>query len=129
MPFLWITEAGSPEAKVAMSIDLDYRGALGEAREFLEKEGFSGERRAPPEDLSVKADLTATPPSVTLALKGKKKTSQVGAFPHAETVKATAWGLSPDGSHVAIRIHGPSPKGDAGAPGRTVTLYRVVPMP
>jgi hypothetical protein len=134
MTFLWITEAGSPTAKVAMSIDLDYRGALGEAREMLENEGFSGERRAPPPDLKLKTDLTATPPTVTLELGGRKKTSQVGTAPHPETDKATAWGLSPDGTHAAIRIHGPAvmSKGasaGASAPARTVTFYRVVPMP
>jgi len=128
MTFLWITEAGSPTAKVATSIDLDYRGALGEAREMLEKEGFSGERRAPPTDLKVKTDLTATPPTVTLELGGRKKTSQVGTAPHPETDKVTAWGLSPDGTHVAIRIHGPAVM-SKGATGRTVTFYRVVPMP
>jgi hypothetical protein len=131
MTFLWVTEAGSPGAKVLTSVDLDYRGALAEAREKLENEGFSGERKAPPQDLKIKADLTATPPTVTLELAGRKKKAQVGTAPYPETDTATLWGLSPDGSHVAIRIHGPAVKGalTAGAPGRTVTFYRVVPMP
>jgi hypothetical protein len=128
MSFLWITEAGSPTAKVEMSIDLDYRGALSEAREMLETQGFSGERRAPPPDLKLKAELTATPPTVTLELGGRKKTSQVGTAPHPETGKVTAWGLSPDGKHVAIRVHGPAVM-STGETGRTVTFYRVVPMP
>lgn len=131
MPFLWITESGSPDAKVAMSLDLNYRGAIDEAREFLQKEGFSAERRAPPPDLKLKMDLTAIPPTVTLELKGRKKTSPVGSAAHPDTDKVTAWGLSPDGSHVAIRIQGPAVTGTPteGAPGRMVTFYRVVPMP
>lgn len=139
MTFLWITETGSPAAKVAMSIDLDFQGALGEAREFLKTEGFSGERRAPPEELKLKADLTATPPTVTLELEGRKKTSQVGTAPHPDSDTAALWGLSPDGKYLAIRIQGPpvlargGPRGEAeGAPSpppRTVTFYRVVPMP
>lgn len=131
MTFLWVTEPGATEAKVAMSVDLDYRGALGEAREFLEKEGFSGERRLPPPELKLKADLTATPPTLTIEIEGRKKTSQVGTAPHPETDKAAAWGLSPDGKYLAVRIVGPAVRGalSAGAPGRMVTFYRVVPMP
>jgi hypothetical protein len=134
--FLWVTETGSQTAKVGLSVDLDYQGALGEAREFLKMEGFSGERRAPPAELKLKADLTATPPTVTLELEGRKKTSPVGTAPHPETDKATLWGLSPDGKHVAIRIHGPAVLARGGAqsapqaaPPRTVTFYRVVPLP
>jgi hypothetical protein len=116
-----------------MSVDLDYRGALGEAREFLEKEGFVGDRRPPPPELKMKADLTATPPTVTLELEGRKKKSEVGTAPHpdTDTDKATAWGLSPDGTHLAIRIQGPAVT-KSGAPSgsaRMVTFYRVVPMP
>ena len=129
--FIWVTKAGSTDAKPEISIDLDYPGALAEAREFLQKEGFTGARRPPPPELTMKADLTADPPTVTLELAKRKKTSAVATAPFPPTDTAALWGLSPDGTHVAVRISGPVVKGllSKGAPGKVVVFYRVIPMP
>lgn len=134
--FLWTAEAGVAVAKAQISLDPEYLDSLKEAEAFIKEGSYDPKREKPPEGLNIKADLLASPPTVTLSMGKKKSLSEVGQKPYPENFIAILWGLSPDKKSVAIAI-GEAPKGmsaapDAGMMGASLpvnALYRVAKLP
>jgi hypothetical protein len=72
---------------------------------------FSTERRAVPDDVTLEADLAATPPTLRLVRGGASVAVPIGQAPYPPTDQAELWGTSADGKRVAIHITGPDVPG------------------
>ncbi|MGE0785259.1 MAG: hypothetical protein AB7S26_06195 [Sandaracinaceae bacterium] len=125
---LWVTEAGSPSADVLEMVFED--SEVDGAQRQLDEGGFTAERRAAPADLTLEAHLTDTPPTVTLRQGDRSVTHTIEVAPFPPTDTASIWGMSPDGTHVVIDVHGPQVNGMLTQAGSgTVQFFRVVAMP
>ncbi|MDB4995694.1 MAG: hypothetical protein JWM74_3126 [Myxococcaceae bacterium] len=76
------------------------------AKAKLDKGGFTNVRTPAPADLTLDSELTATPPKLALVRAGKRKDVPIGKYPYPPTDVADIWGVSSDGKHVAVHIHG-----------------------
>lgn len=111
--FAWVTPSTSA-VKWRKSIGVGEKdpqrralaGTLDEGAADLKKEGYSSERRPPPADLTFEAHLTARPPKLVLERAGKTVDVPIGNLPYTDKDVAELWGMSPDGTLVAIHIAG-----------------------
>lgn len=125
---LWVTEAGSVSADVLTSVWDE--SDVEQAQQALDDGAFSPDRRPAPPDLSFDANLGDTPPTVTLRRGDRAVTHAIDQAPFPPTDSASIWGVSADGSQVAIELHGPQVDGLLTQRGsETVQFFRVVPMP
>lgn len=68
--------------------------------------GFTNTKRPVPRDVTMEANLTAKPPTLSVVRGGKSVAIPIGAYPYPPTDVAELWGVSEDGATVAIHIHG-----------------------
>jgi hypothetical protein len=100
------------------------------AKAKLEKGGFTNVKTPPPADLTIESELTTTPPKLALVRAGKRKDVPIGKYPYPPTDVADIWGVSPDGKHVAIHIHGKDVPGlFSKGQGGTFHFYFVAAVP
>lgn len=100
---LSIISIGDDEPKTQF-VDTPEGKTRGNAR--LTSDGFTGVKRPVPSDLTFEASLTTAPPTITLIRGGKRGVRPIGKYPFEPTDVAELWGMSEDGTHVAIHIHG-----------------------
>ncbi len=109
---------GAPELSLLMMGD-----AVSERKARKRLKDFSGKRTPAPDDVTVVAALTLSPPKLTLGRGERRVPVDLGLAPYEKSDVAELWGVSPDGRHVAIRVHGPD------VAGGTFELYVVAPLP
>lgn len=124
---LWTKKVGVGDKQPKMSIlDGDFDAGAGS----LSKEGFSTERKAPPADLTLEAELTAKPPKIVLKRGDKTTTVPQGDAPYPPTDIAEIWGVSADGKHVAVHVSGPDVPGVLSKGGKVPFHFVfIAPMP
>lgn len=117
MQFAWVVPSPKVPELIKLSIistgDDDPKTQLVDTPEGRERgkarllsDGFTAVRRPVPSDLTFEANLTASPPTFTLVRGSKRGMRHIGKYPFEPTDVAELWGLSADGEHVAIHIHG-----------------------
>jgi hypothetical protein len=83
----------------------DPRGRA-KAKASLLDGGFTSARRPVPADVTFEASLATAPPTFTLVRAGKRVAVPIGTLGYPPSDVAELWGVSADGSHVAVHIHG-----------------------
>jgi hypothetical protein len=130
MASVWTTTAGSPDAEIAEMLFADEPETIATVEARMRTQGFDGVRRPVPEGLTMEPHLTAQPPTITLRYEGRAITAPLDRAPYPPSDVAELWGLSPDGRHVAIHVHGPQVAGVLTRSGAgTVRFFRVVALP
>lgn len=106
--FVKITAVGKPDPEM----DLFFPGDAAGEKKIREKlKDFSTTKKAAPADLKIEATLTARPPKLALVRGGKRVEVDIGPAQYPDTDVAELWGVSADGKHAAIFIHGPDVPG------------------
>ncbi len=125
--FVKIISPGTTEPQMSILFPGDKESEK-EAHEKLK--GFSDKRTPAPKDLKIEAKLTAKPPELTLVRGAKRVAVDMGKYPFESTDVAELWGVSHDGKHVAIWVHGPDVPGllSKGG-GNDFQLYVIAPVP
>jgi hypothetical protein len=125
--FVKIAKPGSSEPEMSMFFP-DEASSVKKARETLK--GFTTRRTPAPKDLTIDAQLTQSPPKLALVRGGKRVEVDLGKYPYEKTDVAELWGVSSDGKHVAIHIHGPDVPGVLSkGGGNDFVVYVIAPVP
>lgn len=125
--YVKITKVGAAEPELSLLFP-DDAASVKKAEQTLKV--FSNKRTPAPKDLKIESQITQTPPKLTLVRGEKKVEVELGKYPFEKTDVAEVWGVSADGKHVAIQIHGPDVPGllSKGG-GNDFVQYFLAPLP
>lgn len=125
--YVKITKVGAGEPELSLLFP-DEAASVKKAQETLK--AFSNKRTPAPKDLKIESQITLTPPKLTLVRGEKRVEVELGKYPFEKTDIAEVWGVSADGKHVAIQIHGPDVPGllSKGG-GNDFVQFFIAPMP
>lgn len=125
--FLKVATVGKADPELSVFFPGD---PAGEADARAKLKDFSTKRTAAPAGLKLEATLAARPPKLAIVRGDKRVDVDLGSAPFPETDVAEIWGVSADGKHLVVHVHGPDVPGVLSkGGGNDFVAYYVAPVP